>query len=388
MAVSGRWSVTAGLALVIITGAGCTGSALGRVAHTPTRSAVSARGNACRSAPNAHRRQSSPWPSRSVVDEGVAERIADQVLDSAAGAVFLLVSKTNAPVRGPWALCGISLATGAVRQGPTFSVGSIAIASGHLWVYGAPGTGTSQVITEINPLTLRRVRSISVPSGSVAVTAGPAGSVWIGSNRMLLRVSTSTGATLTRVTLPSGLAADDVSVNPGHATLYVSAAHVVHGGMSGLVMLEYDARTGRKLAAANGGLISDSVMGATLTPVSAGIWASFRTGMLGLTIHLSARGLRAIAPPGPGIGLTPATGVFHWPMFETTAYGGGALWVANQIGIVACLDARTGKIRASERVPQPQLIYSIEAIDPTARVIYALDDRGLLRINPPRECWN
>jgi hypothetical protein len=285
-------------------------------------------------------------------------------------------------------LCRVSLVTGAVQEGPTFPVGSLAMASGHLWVYGAPGTGTPPVITEINPLTLRRVRPISVPSGSVTVTAGPAGSVWIGSNRTLLRLSASTGATLTRVALPSGLAADDVSVNPGHATLYASAAHVVRGGMSGLVMLEYDARTGRKLAAANGGLISDSVMGATLIAVPGGTWASFRTGMLGLTIHLGAKGLRAIAPPGPGIGLTPANGVFHWPMYETTAYGGGALWVANQIGIVACLDARTGKVRASERVPESHLIYSIDAIDSTTRVIYALDAGGLLRITPPRECWN
>jgi len=388
MEVSGRWSLAEALALVIMTGAGCTGNVHGRVAHTRTRSAASVRGNACRSAPDAHQRQSAPWPSRTVVHERVAQRIADQVLDSAAGAVFLLVSKTNTPERGPWALCRISLATGAVRQGPTFPVGSLAMASGHLWIYGAPGTGTPPVVTEINPQTLRRVRPISVPSGPVAVTAGPAGSVWIGSSRKLLRVSTSTGTTLTRVTLPSGLAADDVSVNPGHSTLYVSAAHVIHGGMSGLVMLEYDARTGRKLAAANGGLISDSVKGATLTAVTGGIWASFRTGMLGLTIHLGAKGLRAIAPPGPGIGLTPATGVFHWPMYETTAYGDGALWVANQIGLVACLDARTGEIRASERVPESQLMYSIEAIDSTARVIYALGAGGLLRITPPRECWN
>jgi hypothetical protein len=323
-----------------------------------------------------------------VVHEGVTQRIADQVLDSAAGAAFLLVSKTNTPVRGPWALCRISLATGAVRQGPTFPVAGLAMASGHLWVYRTLRTGTPPVITEINPLTLRPVRRISVPPGPAAVTTGPAGSVWVGSNRTLLRVSTSTGAVFARVRLPSGLVADEVSASPGRATLYVSAAHVVSGGMSGLVMLEYDARTGRKLAAANDRLISDSVMGATLTPVPGGTWASFRTGMLGLTIHLGANGLRTIAPPGPGIGLTPATGVFHWPMYETTAYGGGALWVANQIGIVACLDARTGKIRASERVPQSQLIYSIDAIDPTARVIYALDDGGLLRINPPRECWN
>jgi hypothetical protein len=170
--------------------------------------------------------------------------------------------------------------------------------------------------------------------------------------------------------------------------MYVSAAHVAHGGMSGLVMLEYNARTGRKMAAAAGGLIRDSVAGAALTAVPGGVWASYRTGMLGLTIHLGAKGLRMIDPPGPGIALAPATGVFRWPMYETTTYGGGVLWVANQVGIVACLDPRTGTIRASEHLPQSQLIYQFEAIDPSMRVIFALRNGDLLQITPPRRCWN
>jgi hypothetical protein len=85
-----------------------------------------------------------------------------------------------------------------------------------------------------------------------AVAAGPAGSVWIGSYRTLVRVSVSAGAPLARVTLPPGLAAGDVSADPAGAALYVSAAHLVRGGMSGLVVLEYDARSGRELAAASG----------------------------------------------------------------------------------------------------------------------------------------
>jgi hypothetical protein len=330
-----------------------------------------------------------------VLRESIMESISDQLVDPAARAVFLLVSKTNTPVRGPWVLCRISLATGAVRLGPTFPAGGLTMASGYLWVYSAPGPGSPPVVTEINPLTLQRVRPIPLPSVPasfdgvpVTVTAGPAGSVWIGSYRKLLRVSVSTGTALTRVTLPPGLAGVDVSVDPPGATLYVSAAHVVRGGMSGLVMFEYDARTGRKLAAASGGLIGYSVAGAALTAVPGGVWASFRTGMLGLTIHLGTKGLRMIAPPGPGIALAPATGVFHWPMYETTTYGGGALWVANQVGIVACLDPRTGTIRASEHLPESQLINPIDAIDPATRVIFALHNGDLLQITPPRRCWN
>ena len=316
------------------------------------------------------------WPSRTVLRESVVESISGQLVDPAAGAVFLLVPKTNTPVHGPWVLCRISLATGAVRRGPTLPAGGLTMAAGYLWVYSASGPGSPPVVTEINPLTMQSVRPIPVPSrpdgfGGVQVTPGPAGSVWISSYRTLVRVSVSTGTALTRVTLPAGLAGSDVSVDPEDATMYVSAAHVAHGGMSGLVMLEYNARTGRKMAAAAGGLIRDSVAGAALTAVPGGVWASYRTGMLGLTIHLGAKGLRMIAPPGPGIALAPATGVFRWPMYETTTYGGGVLWVANQVGIVACLDPRTGTIRASEHLPQSQLIYQFEAIDPSTRVIFA-----------------
>lgn len=198
-----------------------------------------------------------------------------------------------------------------------------------------------------------------------------------------------TGTPLTRVTLPPGLADSDVSVDPAGATLYVSAAHVAQGAArGGLVMLEYDARNGRELAAASGGLIRASVAGAELTAVPGGVWASFRTGMMGLTIHLGANGLRMIAPPGHGIALGRLPGVFDWAMYEATAYGGGALWVANQAGIVACLDPATGEIRASEHLSQPQLIYQLEAIDPASRMIFALHIGDLLQITPPRGCWS
>src|SRR5260221_6148339 len=106
----------------------------------------------------------------------------------------------------------------------------------------------------------------------------------------------------------------------------------------------------------------------------------------GLTIHLRQQDLAPVAPPGPGIEWQPATGVFHWPMYATTAYGGGALWLANQVGIVACLDPQTGEVRASERVRQSQLIYRVLAVDPVLHAIYALDTSGLLQITPPRRC--
>jgi hypothetical protein len=325
-----------------------------------------------------------------VLRESTVEAIADQVVDLAAGAVFLLASQTNTPVRGPWVLCRISLATGAVRLGPTFPVGGLTMASGYLWAYSAPEPRVQPVVTEVNPATLQRVRLIRLPSVPantggmpVAVTAGPAGSVWIGSDRTLLRVSASTGTTLTTVTLPPGLTSGDAVVNPAGTTLYVSAINNTAGGM----ILEYNARTGRKLAAASGGVIRYALAGASLTAVPGGVWASFRTGMMGLTIHLGAHRLAMIAPPGPRIVRAPP-GIFHWPMYATTSFGGGTLWLANETALMACLDPRTGAIQASEHLPPSQLISGFDAIDPVARTIFALHYSDIVQITPPRRCWH
>jgi hypothetical protein len=217
--------------------------------------------------------------------------------------------------------------------------------------------------------------------------------VWIGSDRTVLQVATATGSILRRVTLPPGLAVSGIAVDPAATTLYVSAAHVARdGGDWALAMLEYGARSGRRVATASGGLLRYSVAGAELTAVPGGVWASFRTGMLGLTLHLSRADLQMITPPGPRIARSRA-GIFHWPMYEATAYGGGALWVVNQLGIVACLDPRTGKVRASERAGQSprsanQLIYQLLAVDPATHTIYARDLIGLIQITPPRRCWS
>ena len=388
--MNGHQAVAAAIVMLSVAGAGCSSSVPRQAAHR-SASAAADQTSPCPPAQAVRRRQTTPWLSRTVLRESTVEAIVDQVVDPAAGTVFLLASKTNTPVRGPWVLCRISLTTGAVRLGATFPVGGLTMASGYLWAFSASGARALPVVSQVQPLTLQRVRVIRLPSVPanyggvpVAVTAGPAGSVWIGSDRTLLRVSVSTGRTLTTVTLPPGLTSGDAAVNPAGTTLYVSATSSNAGGM----ILEYNARTGRKLAAASGGVIRYAVAGANLTAVPGGVWASFRTGMMGLTIHLRARGLPMITPPGPHVVRSPPTGVFHWPMYATTSFGGGALWVANETAIVACLDPRTGAIRATEHLPLSQLVSAFDAIDPVARTIFALHYSDLLQITPPRRCWH
>jgi hypothetical protein len=129
----------------------------------------------------------------------------------------------------------------------------------------------------------------------------------------------------------------------------LDAAHVVKGGVEGNVVFEYDARSGRRLAAAERGIVTYSVAGAGLTAVPGGAWASFRTGLLGLTIHLAKRDLAMIAPPGAAV-------------------------------------AQRGKARAIERVPPDRLVEPLAA-DPATRRLFAAEARGLVVITPPRRCW-
>ncbi|HEY3036361.1 MAG TPA: hypothetical protein VGJ54_17105, partial [Streptosporangiaceae bacterium] len=350
--MSGMRALAAGAALVALTCGGCS-------ARSPARTQpVACLGPALTSTPSMQQRTPVLWTERIAERESQAEPVSDQVVDPAIGVAYALISRTGTPARGPYVLECTEMRAGVVRTGPVLPVGHLAIASGYLWVYGAAGGGSQPRVSQVDPRTLDPIRPVRLPAvpartyPAVAVAAGPGGSVWIGSFRALLRVDAATGAVLVRVRLPAGLAVSDISVDPGRGHLYVSVAHLVNGGIEGNEVFEYDARSGRRLAVAASGLVTDSVAGAALTAVPGGVWASFRTGMLGLTIHLRQDDLAVIAPPGPGIAQTPAISVFHWPMYATTVYGGGALWLANQTGIVACLDPQTGKVRAKERLAQ------------------------------------
>ncbi len=109
--------------------------------------------------------------------------------------------------------------------------------------------------------------------------------------------------------------------------------------------------------------------------------------MLGLTIHLAQRDLAMIAPPRPRIALAPATGLFHWAMGAETIYGGGALWLANEGGWVACVNPRTGRARAAERIPFSRGLVTPLAADRETRQVIAAGNRGLVQVTPPGRCW-
>jgi hypothetical protein len=331
------------------------------------------------------------WPQRVILRETSLVSGSSHAIDVAHRVGYLLVSRTSNPIRGPWVLRRVDLATGTARVGPTFRQMDVTLAAGYLWIDGrGSGAAPPARVTQVNPTTMAVVRTIQLPPGPAtfgwagsAVAAGPGNSAWIGLHRTLIRVSTTTGAVLNRAIVPPRLAVTDISMDPALRHLYVSAARVVSGGLEGNVVLEYGARSGRRLAIASHGPVTYSVAGSALTAVPGGVWVSFRTGMMGLTLHLRQRDLRIVTPPG----VSQGGGIFRWAMFATTAYGGGALWLANQAGIVACIDPRTSSVRAAETVSQSRLVYQIWAVDPVRHMLYAGTNAGLVAIHPPRSCW-
>ena len=366
-------------ALVLVAGTACGGQVTARAA--PATPAVQ---------PVRAVELRAPWPERRIVPErGYA---VGQVFDPAAGVLYALVQGTPARAGGPWVLQATNVRTGAVRQGGSYPVTGLSLASGYLWVDGWPAAGTPPVLREVSPGTLRTVRSVSIPGAywATVVAAGPAGSVWAGSGRTLLRVSAGRGTVLARAVLPAGLGVDELAVSPDGADRYVAAAHVVAGGAEeGAVVLEYSARTGDLLAEADRTPISYSVAGAELTALPGGVWVSFRTGSLGVSVLLSERALATVIAPGPAVS---TASVYRWPMSSSSVYGGGALWVTTQTGLVACVNPATGRVRAAETVTSTAAqLGGLLAADGAARHVFglALNDGygGLVAITPPRGCW-
>jgi hypothetical protein len=324
-----------------------------------------------------------PWPQRVILREDAALQDASQVLDPAAGVLYVLVPGAS----GSYVLQATGLRTGRVRRGASYRVSGLALAAGYLWVYGQAKAGRPSVLDQVSPRTLATIRALSVPGNDEpAPAAGPAGSVWAGAGRALLRISVRSGAVLARAVLPAGLELTALAASPGATTLYAAAAQL---NLGGAVVLEYTASTGRRLAQAAGGALYWSAGGALLTALPGGVWVWFRTGMLGLSGLLSKRSLNVVAGLSTTLdaGESPATGIgtiYDWAMGSSAAYAGGALWVTTNGGLVACVNPVTGRVREQERVTsQPVAV----APDPAVRQIVVVGDTGVVAITPPRDCW-
>jgi hypothetical protein len=317
---------------------------------------------------------------RTVLRERLSEGIASQVVQPQAGMDYALASATGS---SPYRLERTDLATGSVRPGQRFPVSGLSLAAGYLWVFGnVPSQSTSfrLVLYQVNPKTLAVIRfRLLAPrrtavSDGVALTAGPGRTVWVGFERTLLRLDTGTGATVGRITLPRGTILSDVRTDPARRRLYV-AAQVLSPDVG--MVLEYGAVSGLLLASDETHPLP-SVGGAALTAVPDGVWASFRTGMMGQTVLLRRTGLSSVPLSG---------GIYGWPMHATTVYGGGALWLANDNNAVGCIAPDTGVVRHQRTLAELGGTGELLAVNAVSQMIYALGEQGVIAITPPRGCW-
>ena len=326
---------------------------------------------------------SAAWPSRTVLRESVRVRSATQVLSLARGADFAMV-----PVNQPetvFQLRRISLASGAVQNGPRFSVSGLRLASGFLWVYGPIYGGPRRtqvrlVLHQVSPSSLHPIRSWTllptrrlVSLSDVSVAPGPGRTVWVGFRRTLRRVSVTSGATLRWARVPAGFSITDIATDPRRQRLYAAATPRLGGG----AVFEYQARSGLLQASATGKPVEFAVAGSNLTAVPGGVWSSFRTGMLGQTVLLRARELSAVPLHSP---------IFDWAMFATTVYG-DSLWLARQDGVIGCIGPQTGRVRARSTVPALNASGQLLTADPGRRLVYAIGQRGVVAISAPPACW-
>jgi hypothetical protein len=325
-----------------------------------------------------------PWPSRTVLRESARARSATQVLSPARGADFALVPVNRQAT--VFQLRRTSLATGAIRTGPRFSVSGLRLASGFLWVYGPVYSGPDSsrvrlVLHQVSVPALRVVRSWTllptrrlVSLAMVAVAPGPGRTVWVGFRRTLRLVSVTSGATLRRARVPAGFSITDVDTDPARQRLYAAAAP----SRGGAAVFEYQARSGLQLAAATGQPLIFSLSGASLTAVPGRVWASFRTGMAGETVLLRQRELTVVPLHRP---------VFDWFMGATTLYGGGALWLATEAGVMACVRPQSGAVALRTTLPGLRDSGELVAVGRLRHVVYAIGRHGVIAIAPPLACW-
>src|SRR5215472_7655663 len=406
---SNRALITATVVALALAGCGPSGGSASSGTPSPPSGTSTGSGSptaagACASrgkaaAPTAAQVPGTKWPERRAVSPGRTPVYSGMAVDPATDTAYALVPLGGSQSPARYQLTCATEPGGPVRKGPVLKDPDLALASDYLWAFGNPGR--KAVVSQINPRTLRVIRSITLPGdaptgyAAMHLTAGYGHSVWAGSTRggptaTLYRLDTHSGRIMAMATLPPGTAAYDISFYPYPAvccSVYASAANVVGGGPEGNLVLEFDAIGGGFIAAADQGLVTKSVAGSAVTAVPDGVWDSFRTGMLGLTLHLRQSDLALKSPTRPGIAQSPATGLFHWAMYATTIFGGGSVWLTNQSGRLACLDPGNGRIRAIERLSQSKLVYQLFAADPARHLLFGADSQGLVAISPPAACW-
>jgi hypothetical protein len=325
--------------------------------------------------------------------------VTPQAIDTESDTAYQLTSNFRVN-DGYGHLQRFDLVTQQMKSGPTFDVNALTLAAGYLWIYGSQtllGRPLGAVLCEVSPSTLRLIRQVRIPNSGrrrglpSSLTQGPGRSIWASFGRILVQVDAQTGAILRRVTIPSG-DIQSISSDPSGRYLYASVSYPkVNGKMVDQQVDEFSAQTGHALLATGAkSPITEAVAGGSLVALPDGVADSFRTGMAGATEFLRQNDLSLMTPLGVdprNDGFTkPPNDVFEWMMDASTLYADNTLWIANENGVLACVDPTTGALRESEQ-GTPAWPGQLVAIDlPGRRVLLAINNL-LVAVTPPAPCW-
>lgn len=379
------WRIGAVGAALAIGFAGCTSGPGGFAPHPsslPTSGAPvsttrsSARTSTSSGSPQTPgSRAASAWVSRATIPLG-------SVTDLVGGtdAVYALARSFAADNVVPISSSVIRLARGA--KTPTYSrplqgAAGLAPESSSLWVVLTdPSAREATTIDQFDATSLRLLHTFGLhvraaSSYPAVLAAVPRGPLWVGIGKGLYRVSPTTGAVTATIAQPGALT--DLSVSPDGTVLYTASSE---GNGVGLIVTERSSTNGAVLSTTS---IPGAVAGGQLSASSSGVWASFRTGMLGDTILLRSSDLRRLVP-APGMTGTLAT-PFVAVMGVDGTVSGSALWLSSYQSL-ACADPSTGQVRASEPLPGREAGRVVAYPD----AVYVPTPGGLTVAQPPGAC--
>jgi hypothetical protein len=346
---------------------------------------------AARPRPPAHRHLN--WPSRIIPAPGVVQDIAP----TTQALYWLSLPGPPGPPSGspgPVSPVRYDLASGQVTTAPPLTglIGSPALTVTGGWVWVAVGQGSEAVVVQFNPATLAvrgehtlPVKDTLYPPPRPVLTATVGGPLWVAAGEDVWALNPMTGAIESEFN--AGNEINSMSTDPTGRLLYTGGYNAL--SEPGMIVTEYDARNGRQLQRSDQ---QGAVTSGTVAATSGGVWVSYRGGMAGAALELSATNLSVIAPPPPKITDSPFN-AFEQIMGVESSVSDGVLWLTSLTGIT-CADPKTGKVLASERAGAPNAAW----LGPIAagRLLYAefprlnmtiSDFSGVVVIAPPTACF-
>lgn len=399
-----RWEAVGSLCIgAIMFGIGSPRSFAGATNRSATSCEVPASSKPIPTPPSGPAIAPDQWKMTTILSD-----VTPQAIDTETDTAYELTSNLQAN-HGYGHLESFGLTNERMKSGPTFDVNALTLAAGYLWIYGSHTLRRplGAVLCEVSPSTLQLIRQVRIPNSGgkrdvpSSLTQGPGRSIWASFGRILVQVNAQTGAILHKVTIPSG-GIESISSDPSGRYLYASVSYPkVEGKMVDQQLIEFSAQTGHELITTGAkSPITESVSGGDLVALPDGVADSFRTGMAGVTVLLAQKDLSLITPPGidpRGDSFTrPPNDVFEWMMAASTMYADNTLWIANENGVLACVDPTSGAVRDSEQGTPGWPGQPVAIDSPGRRVLLAINNllngvtpinNLLVAISPPASCW-